>query len=480
MLRKNDAAGDGRSPGSRREISANVSGNSSASVVADVAPVPDRTVADERTPSVNDVSSATSAPERLELAAQKRNPSGSPGHRTLTGQSVTYRYVALRPDGGFENGVLEAAGREAAAEVLAGRGVFPIEVRPEAVAERAGRVTTADLALGLRALGTLLGAQLSMRRALGALEELVPPSWRQALPAIQEAVREGRSLANALAGAGLGLPPIAKGIIEAGEAAGALGPAVRRAAEVLESSDALRSAIRGALAYPLILAGAGVASIALLVGVVLPRFEAILRDLGQAVPATTRLVLAVAEAARIVAVPGVLAIILVAIAWRVWTGTIAGREKWHAFLLALPKLGAVRRSGATARVTAALAALLERGVPVPAAISVAAQTGGDAALSSRLAATREAVVGGERLSTALSATDALTPTAARLMRAGEDSGSLVEVLEHIARIEAERTERQVRAAVRLIEPALILLFAGLVALAAAALLQAVYSVSPAP
>jgi general secretion pathway protein F len=79
---------------------------------------------------------------------------------------------------------------------------------------------------------------------------------------------------------------------------------------------------------------------------------------------------------------------------------------------------------------------------------------------------------------ALEAQDAATPTALRLMRAGEETGSLAPMLDRASRIEADRADQLVRTGVRLLEPTLIVVFGGIVALIAGALLQAVYSVRP--
>jgi general secretion pathway protein F len=85
---------------------------------------------------------------------------------------------------------------------------------------------------------------------------------------------------------------------------------------------------------------------------------------------------------------------------------------------------------------------------------------------------------GGRLSDALAARDAATPVVHRLVRAGEESGRLATMLAHAARLERDRAARDVRNAVRLLEPLLIVGFGGLVALVAAALFQALYSVRP--
>lgn len=310
------------------------------------------------------------------------------------------------------------------------------------------------------------------------MDELAPGGWRIGMQSIRESVRRGESLAAALKESPLRMPGILIGIIQAGEAGSGIANAVRRAADLAESTAAIRAAIRSALAYPAVLAVAGVASVGLLVGVVLPRFAEILADLGQSLPPTTRAVLITAEFVRAGAVPALVSAGLSLLIWRAWVGTDVGRRAWHGLLLSLPLVGPVRRSAATARTCAAAAALLESGVPIASALAHAASTAGDAAITARTLEAREAVIGGESVARALGSVDAVTPTAVRLIRTGEETGRLAVMLAHAGRLEAERAERAVRSAVRMLEPALILAFAGLVALVAAALLQAVYSVRP--
>jgi general secretion pathway protein F len=141
-------------------------------------------------------------------------------------------------------------------------------------------------------------------------------------------------------------------------------------------------------------------------------------------------------------------------------------------------VGRARLASSTARVAAALAGLLESGVPLASAVIHAARAAGDAAVARRLLSAREQVVAGGRFGAAVEAQRALTPTAVRLVRAGEETGRLAAMLAHAAQLEGARAESIVKGAVRLIEPLLILGFGGLIALVAGALLQAIYSVRP--
>ena len=123
-----------------------------------------------------------------------------------------------------------------------------------------------------------------------------------------------------------------------------------------------------------------------------------------------------------------------------------------------------------------LAALLESGVTVAAALVHAAHATGDAEVEARLLTARAQIAAGHTLSRALEDSRAATQTAIRLIRAGEESGRVASMLAHAARIEQQRSDRLVRTLVRMLEPILLLGFAALVALVAAALLQAIYSV----
>jgi len=396
----------------------------------------------------------------------------------LAGEGIAYRYRAARADGSIERGEISATTRDGARAALSDRGLLPMELVARSPLARRQRLATDDLALGLRMLASLLEAGLPISRALGAFGDLAPTSWQPALVPLGDAVREGYSLGTALSQSPLQIPPLVIGIIQAGEAGSGLPGAVRSAAELTEQAATTSAAIRAALTYPAILIAAGAASIGLLVGVVLPRFASILADLGQSLPASTQFVLAFATVVREGALPATLVAVVLLMCWRAWTASSRGRQRWHALLLQLPRLGTIRRSASTARVCSATAALLRSGVPIATALQHAAVAAGDAHVAARLLQAREQVVTGSRISRALIEAQALTMTASRLVRAGEETGRLAELLEHASRIERERAQELTRSSVRLLEPTTILVFGGIVAFIAAAPLQAVYSVRP--
>lgn len=392
---------------------------------------------------------------------------------------TVFAYQALEATGAENRGSIDAESIEEARAALIARGLMIVTLESRGPRrERREPISAGDLALGLRILADLLESGLPVARALVAFDDLAPKGWKPGMPAIRERVKEGRSLAAALADAPLQISPLVIGIAQAGEAGTGIGPAIRRAAELSEATAEMQAAIRSALAYPMIVALAGAAAITILITVVLPRFAKILADLGQALPASTQIVLHVGDVGRALLVPSAIGGAIGLAVWRAWTSTPGGRAQWHSLLLSVPALGGVRARSATARMAHSLSALLESGVAIAPALAYASRACGDAEIESRLLDARSKIISGQSLSHALDAARAAGPTTIKLVRAGEESGRLTSMLSHAARIEQQAADTVVKTAVRMLEPILLLTFASVVALVAAALLQAIYSVRP--
>lgn len=396
-------------------------------------------------------------------------------------EAIAFAFRAVRRDGTIETGVLDAPDRDGALALIRTRGAFPLEVAPrQGTALPRVRVSTDDLALGLRSLASLLGAGIPLGRALEVLPELVPVGWAAALPELRARVEQGERLSAALSASSLPLPPHVVGIIEAGEAGSGLAAAMESVARLLEARAATRAALRSALAYPVMLALAGSASVAILVGVVLPRFATLLIDAGQRLPFSTRLVLTAGMLVRTSWLPAVVVAAAAVLLWRQWVARPDGCTRWHRLLLGAPAIGLIRRSAAAASGCSALAALLDAGVPLATALPHAARATGDRAVEATLLAARARIAVGERISAALTAEGAFTPTVARLVRTAEETGELTGMLAHAAQLESAQALRRLQGLIRVLEPALILVFGGVVVVVAAALLQAMYGLRPTP
>jgi type II secretory pathway component PulF len=161
-----------------------------------------------------------------------------------------------------------------------------------------------------------------------------------------------------------------------------------------------------------------------------------------------------------------------------WVRTPGGRLLVARSLLAVPLIGSLRQALATARWGRALSGMLEAGMPLLPALAAARDAAGDPAVGERLDRVHSRVAEGQELTASLEREEALAPSAMRLVAVGESSGALARMADRAGDLAAAEADRTLAALVTLLEPALVVVFGGLVAFVAAALLQAVYSLKP--
>src|SRR5260221_7583727 len=177
--------------------------------------------------------------------------------------NLSFSFEAMTAGGVMEQGSIHAPSLLDARRAVINRGLLLLTIRQTEVHVRRTQLRVADLGLGLRILADLLDAGLSAGRALKALEDLAPPAWRSAIPALQQSIREGNGLAAALASGPIEIPAGGIGIAQAGEAGQGVGPALRQAAAMMEASAATPAAGRSPLPSPPVLPGAGAPRVSL-------------------------------------------------------------------------------------------------------------------------------------------------------------------------------------------------------------------------
>lgn len=390
---------------------------------------------------------------------------------------IAFRYRAIRDDGASVAGTVQAASESAAAGLVSARGLFPVAVTAAGRRPPWRKASLRQQAVAMRCLASLVAAGVPLEKALTTAATVTFGPLAAALASIRSEVREGAGLAAAMSRQHLGFDPVASGLVRAGERGGGLSLALERAATFLETRAETAGRVRAALAYPLLLAVVGSASVGFIVAFVVPRFAALLADVGQALPPATRALLATTalvreHAALAAGVPAALVAMLAYLA-------TSHRAAVHESLLRWPLVGPIRHALASARVTRTLGTLLDTGAPALVALNVSQEAAGDDAVAARLRRTADQLAEGAAMSAALASTRAVTPLAYQLAAIGEASGQLGAMLVHAADIEEAQAQRRLQATVGLLEPLMIVGFALLVALVAGALLQAVYALRPA-
>jgi len=393
---------------------------------------------------------------------------------------MRYRYRAARSDGGFVRGVIAAAGPAEADALLLARGLSPVETEPEVSGLSFRRAPSrAELATIFRSLSTLAEAGVPLERALAATAPLARDSaLRELVEDARRRLREGQSLSAALRATECPVPAVTLSLLEAGERGSRLDAALEQAARQLEQEAELVTRIRQALAYPLVLLLAGSASLLVIVTVVLPRFARLLTDLDQALPPATRLLLSLSELIGRYGALALIGAIAAMAAFGAWRNSVEGRATLHRTLQRLPLIGPLRLGFASARFSRAFGGMLAAGVPILSAIDTAQGAAADVAVGERLLRARKRIAEGGPVARSFGEERALTETTLQLIAVGEASGRLSDMALRAADLADREAEGRLRGLVTLLEPALVLLFGGLVAFVAAALLQAVYSLRP--
>jgi general secretion pathway protein F len=347
---------------------------------------------------------------------------------------------------------------EHAGAVAAALGVAPaalLSVRPVQPRRGSGRADI-DLRQFSQELALLLHAGIPLLEALETLREKdADKAGRVTLDLIIDALRQGLPISQALARAPRDFDELFIAIVAASERSGQLVRALRDHAAYLAWSQALRNKLVAACVYPLMLLGVGAAVVLFLLLYVLPRFASVFDGMGDKVPAASRALIgfgvwAAAHPLTSLALAAALPLAVVA-ALRLPTV----RRALAARLWRMPGLGPRWRTVVLARLYRGLSVLLAAGVPVPSAMRLLHGVLAEP-LRPALARATSAVESGRRLSVALHEQQLATPVALRMLRVGEGSGELPQMLERAAAFHDEEIAQLTEMVARTVNPLLML------------------------
>ncbi|GAB2780430.1 GspF family T2SS innner membrane protein variant XcpS [Halomonas shantousis] len=379
----------------------------------------------------------------------------------------TYRYLALTAEGTRRRDVLQADSERQARQLLRDQGLFPrqlVPVRDKAKnVSRRGRVDNETLALLTRQLATLIDAGIPIGDALDALSRQTQKERPRAmLLDIVARVREGYSLADSLGTHPATFDTLYRSLVAAGERAGRLAQVLERLADHLERVQQQRQKARTALIYPLVLVGVSIAVVVGLMTYVVPRLAEQFERSDMALPWLTRALIAFSEFLQF-AGPGLLvAGVLGVLVTQRLLRRRAVRQRWHAWLLRLPRLGELIVLLDTARLTRTLAILTRSGIPLLDALKVSRDTLGNLVMRNAVDLLSERVAAGVSLNRAMTESGRFPPTMLHMIASGESSGTLDRMLERVADTQETTFNRRVDMALALFEPVMILTMGGVV------------------
>jgi len=400
-----------------------------------------------------------------------------------------FTYTARDAVGARVSGEISAGSEREALSMLAGRSLYPTDIRADSATGQ-GR-TVKRVPAQLRAttysqMADLLRSGVPLLRALAVLRvQTKHAGLAHVLGEVHHRVEQGATLAEAMARFPRIFGEMAISMIRAGGEGGFLEESLARVAEFTEAQEDIKKRTAGALAYPIVLAIVGTVIVAVLMIFFVPRFDTLFDDLRQRgeLPAVTDWLLWTSGLVwrRQFWLPwGILLLGLTVaggvFAWK-WLGAEQGRLWRDRWKLRLPLVGTVFLNMAVARFCRVLGTLLHNGVPIVRSLEISSDAAGNRVLATDIRDASETIAAGESLAAPLGACGHFPPMVVEMIAVAEESNTLETVLVQIANSLERNTWRQLDIAVRLLEPLMLLMLASVVLVLVIALLVPILKMS---
>ncbi len=394
-----------------------------------------------------------------------------------------FAYIARDLQGSKVAGTLSASSEREVVSLLSAKSLFPIEVT-EATAKTnplsRKRVSGQLMANTYSQLSSLLRSGVPLLRSIRVIRDQTSHSrLREVLDDVYRRVEDGATLGEAIARYPRVFNEMAINMVRAGGEGGFLEDALDRVSVFTEQQEDLKSRTIGALAYPVFLAIVGTLVVGGLVLFFVPRFGEmfdVLRDRGE-LPAMTDWLLWLSATLRHYGLLLLIAGVAIVIMLKRELETERGKRWRDLVKLRVPLLGPVFTSLAIARFCRVLGTLLHNGVPILRSLEISRQATGNRILSDAIGKASENISSGQSLAAPLATCEHFPRTVVEMISVAEEANTLDEVLVDVADGLERRTTRRLDLAIRLLEPMMLLLLAGVVLCVVIALLMPVIKMS---
>jgi type IV pilus assembly protein PilC len=387
----------------------------------------------------------------------------------VSNSTMTFEYKVRDRAGAVQTGQMEAASLAAVAKTLRDKGFVPLKIAERQVGSLdrefklpgfGKKVKNKEVAVFSRQLATMVNSGLTLVRALTVLQEQAQnPAFAGVISDVRARVEQGSSLSVSLANHPKIFGTLYVSMVQAGEVGGALDETLMRLADTLEASVRLRSKVKAAMAYPVMVFGLVILiTLAMLIFIV-PIFTRLYADLGGTLPVPTQILVKLSKLLTtwwwligLVTVGSV-------VGFRRWIKTPEGREKWDRFKLRMPLFGKLVQKVAISRFSRTMSVLSRTGVPVLQALEIVAATAGNAVVATALRDVQDSVKRGESLAGPLTRHEVFPPMVTHMMAVGEETGALDAMLGKVADFYDQEVDSTVSGITSLIEPILIVIMA---------------------
>lgn len=377
----------------------------------------------------------------------------------------TYEYSVRDRSGKIVKGRIEANNPAAVANRLKVMGMAPLSIdevkttglqREVTIPGLSDRISLKDLAVMSRQMATMISAGLSLLRALSILaEQTENKELAKRLGQVRNDVEAGTALSDAMARDVDVFPPLMVNMIRAGEVGGFLENALLSVAGNYEAEVKLRSQIKSAMTYPVVVLVMAIVAVIGMLLFIVPIFETMFADLGGSLPAPTQFLVLLSGVMKWLAP----VLLVAAIAFAVWWGKHKHdesiRSKVDPLKLKMPVFGPLFQKVAISRFTRNFGTMLSAGVPILQALEIVGETSGNWTIEHAVKDVQGSVRTGQSLSGPLAGHAVFPPMVVQMISTGEDSGSLELMLEKISQFYDQEVEATTEQLTSLIEPLMI-------------------------
>jgi type IV pilus assembly protein PilC len=383
--------------------------------------------------------------------------------------------------GKISKAAVQADTEGAAARLLIDQGFTPLNIKEQndydnPIAKLTGRLTTKDKVVFTRQLATLIGAGLPLAQSLHTtLEQTENKKLQNIVGEITASVEGGKSLSESFSKYPDVFDAVFLALVGAGELSGTLDESLMRIADQQEKDAAIASKIRGALTYPIIVLVVIFGVMAFMLFTVVPQVEKLYKDLKQTLPFITQIMVG---AANIFIHFWWLILIVLGIGtyfFLQFLKTDAGIKTKDTFKLNVPIFGQMYRKLYMARFARTGQTLLNTGVSMLDMLSLTARAVNNTIISKSILRAADKVKGGKALSDSLQPEDYILPLVPQMIKIGEQSGRIDEMMGKLAKVYEDELDEQVRTISTAIEPVLMVVLAIVAGGMVAAILLPIYS-----
>ncbi|MFN7733033.1 MAG: type II secretion system F family protein [Pirellula sp.] len=379
-----------------------------------------------------------------------------------------FAYIARDLSGKSIQGTISATSVRDAATQLGSKSLFPISITVDKTKQvrKTGRVGGAQMAAFYGQLASLLRSGVPLLKALTVLSQQSGSSktLRNAIAEIKARVEEGESLPETMARYPRIFNDMAVNMVRAGSEGGFLEDALERVSAFVEQQEELKGKTISALAYPLFVMGVGVVVVTVLLIFFVPKFEGIFQGLRSkgGLPAATELLLAISQFVQnywwLILGGGAGLVLLL----NKYLDTTEGKQRADLVKIKMPLIGPVFLNLAVARFCRVLGTLLKNGVPILKSLDISRNAAGNSVLSKAIENASSEIQSGQRLAKQLEKSGHFPPTVVEMISVAEESNTLDNVLVTISDNLEKTTFRRLETVIGLLEPAMLLILAGLV------------------